>query len=123
MWEIMLILAVALIVIGPKKLPELAKTLGRALGEFKRSAQDFKTSIDMETTLGDLDDNPPPSTDLKEAVKKANEAAAATDEKDDAQTEENVEPQPDPPSEDATFSDTDPEISPEDSQTNAKDPS
>ncbi len=39
--EILLILAIALIVIGPKKLPELARTIGRALGEFKRAAQDL----------------------------------------------------------------------------------
>jgi Tat protein translocase TatB subunit len=49
--EILMILAIALIVIGPKKLPDLAKTLGRAMGEFKRSAQDFKRSIDVETTV------------------------------------------------------------------------
>ena len=61
--EILLILAIALIVIGPKKLPELAKTLGRAMGEFKRSAQDFKRSIDMETTLQDIN---PASTDIKD---------------------------------------------------------
>lgn len=68
--EILLILAIALIVIGPKKLPELAKTLGRAMGEFKRSAQDFKRSIDIETTIGDIE--PPKSTDLKKVVKEAN---------------------------------------------------
>ncbi len=54
--EILMILAIALIVIGPKKLPDLAKTLGRAMGEFKRSAQDFKQSIDMETTVKDITD-------------------------------------------------------------------
>jgi len=48
---LLLILAIALIVIGPKKLPDLAKTLGRAMGEFKRAAQDFKRSIDMENTI------------------------------------------------------------------------
>lgn len=48
--EILLILAIALIVIGPQKLPEVAKTLGRAMGEFKRSAQDLKNSIDIDTT-------------------------------------------------------------------------
>ncbi|SLM29745.1 Sec-independent protein translocase protein TatA (modular protein) [Desulfamplus magnetovallimortis] len=48
--EILLILAIALMVIGPKKLPELAKTLGRALGEFKNAAQDFKRSIDLESS-------------------------------------------------------------------------
>ena len=54
--EILMILAIALIVIGPKKLPDLAKTLGRAMGEFKRSAQDFKQSLDVETTVKDLTD-------------------------------------------------------------------
>ncbi|MCK5836067.1 MAG: twin-arginine translocase subunit TatB [Desulfobacula sp.] len=64
--EILLILAIALIVIGPKKLPDLAKTLGRAMGEFKRSAQDFKNSIDIETTVKDLEK---PASDLKSVIK------------------------------------------------------
>jgi Tat protein translocase TatB subunit len=67
--EIFLILAIALIVIGPKKLPDLAKTLGRAMGEFKRSAQDFKKSIDIDTTLKDID---PPASDLKNVIKEVN---------------------------------------------------
>lgn len=68
--EILLILAIALIVIGPQKLPELAKTLGRAMGEFKRSAQDFKRSIDIETTI--KDPVPAPSEKVKEIIKEAN---------------------------------------------------
>jgi TatA/E family protein of Tat protein translocase len=52
--ELLMILAVALIIIGPKKLPELAKTLGRALGEFKRATNDLKESIHMETGLDDV---------------------------------------------------------------------
>lgn len=46
--ELILILVVALIVIGPKKLPDLAKSLGRAVNEFKSATQDFKDSIDTE---------------------------------------------------------------------------
>lgn len=52
--ELLMILAVALIIIGPKKLPELAKTLGRALGEFKRATNDLKESIHMESGLDDV---------------------------------------------------------------------
>ena len=76
--EILLILAIALIVIGPKKLPDLAKTLGRAMGEFKRSAQDFKRSIDIDTTVTDVKDVDPPEekNKLKEAVEAANKEAA-----------------------------------------------
>lgn len=64
--EILLILAIALIVIGPQKLPELAKTLGRAMGEFKRSAQDLKRSIDMDTTIKDVKSS---TSDLKDVIK------------------------------------------------------
>ncbi len=46
--ELILILVVALIVIGPKKLPDMAKSLGRAVNEFKSATQDFKDSIDTE---------------------------------------------------------------------------
>lgn len=46
--ELILILVVALIVIGPKKLPDMAKSLGKALNEFKSATQDFKDSIDTE---------------------------------------------------------------------------
>ena len=35
--ELLIIMAIALIVIGPKKLPDLAKSLGRALNEFKKA--------------------------------------------------------------------------------------
>jgi len=62
--EMLLILAVALIVIGPKKLPDLAKSLGRAFSEFKRATAEFKESIeidpelkDVKTTFDDMRDN------------------------------------------------------------------
>ena len=47
MQEIIIILVVALIVIGPKKLPDLAKALGRAIGEFRRAADDLKENLDI----------------------------------------------------------------------------
>ena len=79
--EILLILAIALIVIGPKKLPDLAKTLGRAMGEFKRSAQDFKRSIDVETTVKDFKkDIDIPKVDLNEILTDPpSDEAAVTD--------------------------------------------
>ena len=52
--EMLLILAVALIVFGPKRLPELAKSLGRALGEFKRATNDLKQSIETDTGLDEI---------------------------------------------------------------------
>lgn len=52
--ELIIILAVALIVIGPKKLPDLAKSLGRALGEFKKATNDLKGSIYMDDEIKDV---------------------------------------------------------------------
>ena len=72
--EILLILAIALIIIGPKKLPEFGKTLGRALNEFKKGAQDFKRNLDIDTTLNDIKDVKdiaPTKSNLKKALKDA----------------------------------------------------
>jgi len=48
MSEIFLILAVALIVIGPKKLPEVAKGLGKGYAEFKKYMTDFKDAVNID---------------------------------------------------------------------------
>ncbi len=50
--EILLILVVALLVVGPKKLPELARALGRGLAEFRRTADEFKESIYADDLVG-----------------------------------------------------------------------
>lgn len=51
--ELILILAIALIIVGPKKLPEIAKTLGRIIGDFKRYMAEFKDSFDVEDEIKD----------------------------------------------------------------------
>ena len=51
--ELIVILIVALIVIGPAKLPEMAKSLGKALGEFRRVSTDVKRTIEMEAEQAD----------------------------------------------------------------------
>ncbi|HNU75213.1 MAG TPA: twin-arginine translocase TatA/TatE family subunit [Deltaproteobacteria bacterium] len=45
--ELLLILLLALIILGPKKLPEMAKTIGKAMGEFQRATNDLKREIDV----------------------------------------------------------------------------
>jgi TatA/E family protein of Tat protein translocase len=45
MQELLVILVIALIVVGPKKLPEIAKSLGRGLAEFKRTTDEFSSSL------------------------------------------------------------------------------
>lgn len=46
--ELLMILALALIVIGPKKLPDLARALGRGFAEFRRATEELKTSFKEE---------------------------------------------------------------------------
>ena len=46
--ELIVILVIALIVIGPQKLPELARSLGKGLAEFKRATEDFKQNVEDE---------------------------------------------------------------------------
>lgn len=67
--ELILILGVALIVLGPKKLPELAKTLGKGLAEFRRATEELKD--EFRKVEADLD-NPEPLT-----VAKADEPQSA----------------------------------------------
>ncbi|OIP60501.1 MAG: twin arginine-targeting protein translocase TatB [Nitrospirae bacterium CG2_30_41_42] len=46
--ELIIIFVVALLVFGPKRLPELAKALGKGMGELKRAFQDVKEQVDTE---------------------------------------------------------------------------
>jgi len=46
--ELIIIFVVALLVFGPMRLPELAKALGKGMGELKRAFQDVKEQVDTE---------------------------------------------------------------------------
>ena len=48
--ELIVIMVVALLVVGPSKLPELARSLGKTFQEFRRMADDVKESFEEETT-------------------------------------------------------------------------
>lgn len=47
--ELIIIFVIALIVIGPHKLPELARSLGKGLAEFKKASEDFQRNIHDES--------------------------------------------------------------------------
>ena len=51
MSEILLILVVALIIFGPRKLPQLGRTLGDSLAQFRRASEDFKRTWEAEVTI------------------------------------------------------------------------
>lgn len=67
MQELVLIFVLALLVVGPKKLPEVARALGKGYAEFRRAFDDMKRSVETEVradelrrTLLDVPPPPPP---------------------------------------------------------------
>jgi len=68
--DLLVVLAIALVVFGPKKLPDLAKTIGKTLAEFKKTTEEIKNSVGISelgrirSSLTDVD----LLTDLAEKV-------------------------------------------------------
>jgi TatA/E family protein of Tat protein translocase len=58
--ELILIFVIALLVFGPKNLPQLGRSLGRAMREFKRASAEFESTIRTNLQIDELDT--PPST-------------------------------------------------------------
>ena len=52
--EMILIFIIALIIFGPKRLPDIGRTIGKALGEFKKATDDFKNTIEREVHVEEL---------------------------------------------------------------------
>ena len=48
MTELVIILVIALIIFGPRKLPELGKSLGKSIGEFRKASNELKTTLEEE---------------------------------------------------------------------------
>jgi TatA/E family protein of Tat protein translocase len=66
--ELLIIVAIALIVFGPDKLPELAKALSRAMREFKKASEEIKENFESEAqTLREVKGT---SEEKKEALSK-----------------------------------------------------
>lgn len=58
--ELVLIFLVALIVFGPRRLPEIGKSLGKALGEFRRATNDLKSTLEEEVRADEVKRITPP---------------------------------------------------------------
>lgn len=73
--ELLIIVVVALIVIGPKKLPEMMKGLGKGIAEFKRVGNDVKSTLDVEIQQAE-DDARKREAEAELARRKAEQAKA-----------------------------------------------
>jgi Tat protein translocase TatB subunit len=52
--ELIVILIIALIIIGPSKLPDLARALGKGMAEFRKATQEIKDSLDLDEDIRDI---------------------------------------------------------------------
>ena len=64
--ELLVIFVIALVVFGPRRLPELGRSVGRAIGEFKRAGSELQSRLEREVELdakGDTESGIPPVPD------------------------------------------------------------
>lgn len=57
--EVLVILGLALLIFGPKKLPELGRSLGKGIFEFRRATQELQDTFHREITEADRQPSPP----------------------------------------------------------------
>src|SRR5262245_35852659 len=55
--ELVIILVVALIIFGPRKLPELGRSLGRSIGEFKKASNELRSTLEEEIRIEEQKDS------------------------------------------------------------------
>jgi TatA/E family protein of Tat protein translocase len=75
--ELLIILTLALIIFGPRKLPELGRSLGKSLGEFKRASNELRNTLDEEIRIEEERSTRPARP--AQPVEPAPVAAVATD--------------------------------------------
>ena len=57
--EMLVIGVIALLIFGPSKLPELGRMVGRAMREFRRASDEFRSTVETNLHLNDFDPTPP----------------------------------------------------------------
>ena len=79
--EILVIMVLALIVFGPDKLPDLGRRLGRAMREFRRASDEFRSTVEQNLQLNlDTDiTSPPPASSEPTAATATTAAVSASD--------------------------------------------
>lgn len=93
--ELIIIFVIALLVFGPKKLPDLGKSVGRAMSEFKKAQQEFQESVqaemkEVEKTTNLKEVKELASVDLK-AYEEADAGTAVTEQKAEQEEEHKQE--------------------------------
>lgn len=88
--ELIVIMVIALVIFGPRKLPELGRSLGRSLNEFKRASNELKHTLDEEIRTEDLKAADEKAVQERETAQRAAEQQAA-DQRDRSAEERHAE--------------------------------
>jgi Tat protein translocase TatB subunit len=88
--ELLIIFIIALVVVGPKRLPEIGRTLGRGLNEFRKLQDEVRDMVKF-----DLNDDPPASTPHMELAAEA-EASDPFEDEDVDESEDETDDDPGP---------------------------
>ena len=92
MTELMVIMVIALVVIGPSKLPDLAKALGKGLAEFKKASQEIKESFNLDEEIKTIKDETMDTiNDFKDSIDNDDEQASQDVAMADEEKEESEE--------------------------------
>jgi len=90
--EFLLILVVALVVLGPKKLPELARSIGKGLAEFKKSAEELKENLNLGEDLKEVREDLKDMVDPAHYLETTKLSPASDTEEEKVQTNPSSEP-------------------------------
>jgi len=86
--ELIIIFVIALIIIGPKKLPDLARALGKGMAEFRKATNEIKSNLDMGDELRGIEEE---LTDSVSGMIHEAETEEEIEEKDDTTVEPDKE--------------------------------
>ena len=85
--ELLVVLGAALVLFGPRRLPQLSRQIGKGMAEFRRASEDFKRTWEREVNLENLESGVEPDAGnsifdkAAEKIRSVREAAAADSEK------------------------------------------
>jgi sec-independent protein translocase protein TatA len=75
--ELIIILVIALIIFGPRKLPELGRSLGKSIGEFKKASNELRSTLEEEIRIEEQRDDKRERDEKRAREEKRDQAAAA----------------------------------------------
>ena len=90
--ELIIILVIALIIFGPRKLPELGKSLGRSLNEFKKASTDLQNTLEQEIKIEEQKDQAKKNKEEEKTASSAFDADRFDSDKKDKDDDQNTAP-------------------------------